>query len=65
MTAGAMSGGVGRVAACAALVLVAFTTASAAAPSLADEQRALAQARAQADQARRRSEALERRAAGA
>jgi len=69
MAGGAIRAGTG-VAAIVALALamalsVPWADRTSAAPLLADEQRALIHARAQADEARRRSEGLERRAAGA
>ncbi|MET0363402.1 MAG: peptidoglycan DD-metalloendopeptidase family protein [Sphingobium sp.] len=70
MAAGAIGGrmkrvGVPVIVMSASLALLSVTGAGQAAPSLADEQRALLDARQQADQAKRRSEFLERRAAGA
>lgn len=67
MAGRAIRGIIGAAAVGALIVALAvpFSDAGRAAPSLADEQRALVNARAQAEEARRRSEGLERRAAGA
>lgn len=65
MAGAASKGGRRAAAACAALLALSLSASGRTAPSLAEEKRALVEARAQADQARRRSEILERRAAGA
>lgn len=70
MAVGAIRGGRIRIVACAtvaatSLALLSFAGAGQTAPGLAEQQRALREARQQADQAKRRSEALDRRAAGA
>lgn len=68
MGRGAIRGGIGATAiACVAIAAFSVPVGAPgrAAPSLVEEQRALLNARAQADEARRRSETLDRRAAGA
>ncbi|HEX7853173.1 MAG TPA: peptidoglycan DD-metalloendopeptidase family protein [Sphingobium sp.] len=67
MARGAISGKMVRATLCAAVLAVPLILpgASEAAPSFREEQRALLDARRQADQARRRSEALEQRSARA